>query len=106
MLPPLAPDGPCITIRRFVARAVGVDAFGVEGRGRDLVDAMVRGGWNLLVAGATSAGKTTLCNALAQSIDARERIVTIEETTELTAAAAARRPAWKRGPRTPKGWAR
>ncbi len=84
VLPPLAPDGPCLTIRRFVTREVGVDAFGVDGRGRDLVDAMVRGGWNLLVAGATSAGKTTLCNALAQSIDGRERIVTIEETAELT----------------------
>jgi pilus assembly protein CpaF len=84
VLPPLAPDGPCITIRRFVARDVGVDAFGVDPRGRDLVDALVRGGWNLLVAGATSAGKTTLCNALARAIDQRERIVTIEETLELT----------------------
>jgi pilus assembly protein CpaF len=43
----------------------------------------VRGGANILVSGATSAGKTTLCNSLAREIDERERIVTVEETAEL-----------------------
>ncbi len=106
MLPPLAPDGPCLTIRRFVARDVALDAFGVERRTRTgLLEAMVRAGWNLLVAGATSAGKTTLCNALARAIDADERIVTIEETAELrfrnrTSCGS------KRGRRTPKASAR
>src|SRR5262249_32917968 len=40
-------------------------------------------GWNLVVAGATSSGKTTCCNALARVIAGHERIVTIEETAEL-----------------------
>ncbi|MGQ0824860.1 MAG: CpaF family protein [Actinomycetota bacterium] len=83
VLPPLAPDGPCVTIRRFVARDVGLDAFGLGEHGVEMMRSMVRGGWNLLVAGATSAGKTTFCNALARAIDGDERIVTIEETAEL-----------------------
>ena len=83
VLPPLAPDGPCLTIRRFTVRDVTLSAFGLENRAVQLCESLVRGGWNLLVAGATSAGKTTLCNALARAIDPAERIVTIEETTEL-----------------------
>jgi len=83
VLPPLAPDGPCITIRRFVARDASLDAFGIDADAGRFVHAMVRAGWNILVAGATSAGKTTLCNALARAIDPHDRIVTIEETTEL-----------------------
>ena len=93
VLPPLAPDGPCLTIRRFVAHDVALDAFAVDAPARACIEAMVRGGWNLLVAGGTSAGKTTFCNALARAIDPSERIVTIEETAELALAAAARRPA-------------
>jgi pilus assembly protein CpaF len=83
VLPPLAPDGPCITIRRFVTHDVELAAFGVDDRSAQCIDALVRGGWNLVVAGATSAGKTTLCNALGRGIDGAERIVTIEETAEL-----------------------
>jgi pilus assembly protein CpaF len=83
VLPPLAPDGPCITIRRFVAREVALDAFALDDASRRAVEAMVRAGWNILVAGGTSAGKTTFCNALARAIDPSERIVTIEETAEL-----------------------
>jgi len=83
VLAPLAPDGPCITIRRFAARPVELDAFDPGDTGEAFLRSAVRAGWNLLVAGATSSGKTTLLNALSGAIDAGERIVTIEETAEL-----------------------
>ncbi len=83
VLPPLAPDGPCVSIRRFGARAVPLAAFGVDPEFEAYFDTMVRAGWNIVVSGATSSGKTTCCNALACAIDPTERIVTIEETAEL-----------------------
>jgi pilus assembly protein CpaF len=83
VLPPLAPDGPCLTIRRFATRPVELSAFGVGDAGESFLRAAVDGGWNLLVAGATSAGKTTLLNSLSAAIGADERVVTIEETAEL-----------------------
>ncbi len=83
VLPPLAPDGPCLTIRRFGARTVPLDAFGLDDSACSFLEAMVRAGWNVVISGATSAGKTTCCNALARAIDPSERIVTIEETAEL-----------------------
>ena len=83
VLPPLAPDGPCLTIRRFVRTTSRSTRSAVDAPDRACIEALVRGGWNLLVAGGTSAGKTTLCNALARAIDPSERIVTIEETAEL-----------------------
>ncbi len=86
VLPPLAPDGPCVTIRRFSPRRIAAADFGLRGESAALVAAAVRGGWNLLIAGATSAGKTTLLNAVSAAIDERERIVTIEETAELALA--------------------
>jgi pilus assembly protein CpaF len=82
VLPPLGPEGRCLTIRRFAARPVPLDGFDVGAAGAFL-DAAVRSGRNLLVAGATSTGKTTLLNALSGVIDPKERIVTIEETAEL-----------------------
>jgi pilus assembly protein CpaF len=83
VIPPLAIDGPCVTIRRFGAGGVALERFGVEGISAAFLTWAVRAGWNLLVAGATSAGKTTLLNALSRSIPGSERIVTIEETAEL-----------------------
>jgi pilus assembly protein CpaF len=83
VIPPLAVDGPCVTIRRFGARAVELGDFGVDGVAARFLRGAVRGGWNLLVAGATSAGKTTLLNSLSRAIPHRERVVTIEETAEL-----------------------
>ena len=82
VLPPLAPDGPVVTIRRFLGRAVSIDEFGA-GRAAAFLEAAVGAGWNILVAGATNAGKTTLLNALSAAIDPVQRIVTIEETAEL-----------------------
>jgi pilus assembly protein CpaF len=83
VIPPLAVDGPCVTIRRFGARAVALEKFGVDHLASASLRAAVAAGWNLLVAGATSAGKTTLLNALSQEIPHTERVVTIEETAEL-----------------------
>jgi pilus assembly protein CpaF len=83
LIPPLALDGPCVTIRRFRTRPVELDAFGVTGAACAFLRWAVAAGWNLLVAGGTSAGKTTLLNTLSSAIPGDERIVTIEETAEL-----------------------
>ncbi len=83
VLPPLAPDGPIVTIRRFAPRAITLEEFGVAAGAQEwLRDAVARGA-NVLVAGGTSAGKTTLLNTLAGCIDGACRVVTIEETAEL-----------------------
>ena len=83
VLPPLAPDGPCLTIRRFATRPVALADFGLDDAAVAFVETMVRAGWNIVVAGATTAGKTTCANALVRAIDPNERVVTIEETAEL-----------------------
>ena len=83
VIPPLAVDGPYVTIRRFGARAVELGEFGLGASAAAFLAWAVGAGWNLLVAGATSAGKTTLLNALSRSIPHAERVVTIEETAEL-----------------------
>jgi pilus assembly protein CpaF len=83
VLPPLAPDGPCITIRRFAVEPLTLADFGLLEANVEFLETLVRAGWNIVVSGATSAGKTTCANALARAIDPLERIVTIEETAEL-----------------------
>ena len=83
VIPPLAIDGPCVTIRRFGARAIPLSEFGAGGHGAAFLAEAVAGGWNLLVSGGTSSGKTTLLNAVSALIDRTERIITIEETAEL-----------------------
>jgi pilus assembly protein CpaF len=83
VIPPLAVDGPCVTIRRFGARAIPLDDFGVGPHAGAFLHWTVHAGWNVLVAGGTGAGKTTLLNALSAAIPAGARIVTIEETAEL-----------------------
>ena len=83
VIPPLAVDGPCVTIRRFAARPVPLEAFAPGDAAAAFLRWSVVAGWNLVVSGGTSAGKTTLLNALSGAIPAGERIVTIEETAEL-----------------------
>ncbi|MBK5289445.1 MAG: CpaF family protein [Acidimicrobiia bacterium] len=83
VIPPLAIDGPCVTIRRFGARPVPVEDFGVRPAGVELLRDVIVDGANVVISGGTGSGKTTLLNALAAAIDDRERIVTIEETAEL-----------------------
>ncbi len=96
ILPPLALDGPVVTIRKF-PRSFTMD----ELVGRDTLDAptaalltaCVRAKLNIVVSGGTGSGKTTLLNALSAAIPERERIVTIEDAAELSLQQAARDPA-------------
>jgi pilus assembly protein CpaF len=82
VMPPIAPDGPIVTIRRFAARPVALTAMAHPDVAELLAWAVgVR--LNLIVSGGTGAGKTTLLNCLAAAIPPGERIVTVEEAAEL-----------------------
>ena len=70
VIPPLSVDGPCVTIRRFAARPVALEDSASRSAGAPSSAGRSRAGWNVLVAGATSAGKTTLLNALSLSFPA------------------------------------
>jgi len=82
VVPPLAIDGPCVTIRRFGARPIALAALCPPGVA-DLLAWAVRARANIIVSGGTGAGKTTLLNALAAALPVDERIVTVEDTAEL-----------------------
>ena len=79
-----------INIRKFVARAhdmQGLVALGsLPQQAADFLDAAIASGLNVIASGATGAGKTTFLRCLAQSVGARERVVTIEEVFELNLA--------------------
>ena len=86
IVPPLAVDGPCITIRRFGARRVPLGALCPPGVA-DLLAWAVAGHANVVVSGGTGAGKTTVLNALGALLPDTERIITVEDTAELRLAA-------------------
>jgi pilus assembly protein CpaF len=82
VVPPLAVDGPCLTIRRFGARRVEL----AEMTGLAVVALLrwaVQARLNILVSGGTGAGKTTVLNALARFVPAGERLITVEDVAEL-----------------------
>jgi pilus assembly protein CpaF len=87
IIPPLALDGPLMSIRRFSQdKLMGADL--VERKAMtpgmlELLEAAVRAKLNIIIAGGTGAGKTTLLNALSAYINQKERIVTIEDAAEL-----------------------
>ncbi|MGH7013671.1 MAG: CpaF family protein [Stellaceae bacterium] len=85
--PPLALDGPTISIRKFSKKGITLD---VMSRQKNTSPAMAtvlkiaaRSRLNILISGGTGSGKTTLLNAMSQMIDPGERIVTIEDAAEL-----------------------
>jgi len=87
IIPPLAIDGPCLSIRRFghdplTARNMLENKTLTESM-LEVLTAMVKGRLNILVSGGTGAGKTTLLNVLSGFIPNTERIVTIEDAAEL-----------------------
>lgn len=82
IIPPLAVDGPCMTIRRFVQRRITLDDL-CEPAAAQLLNNAVERAKTVIVAGATSSGKTTLLNALGSRIAPDTRIITIEDAAEL-----------------------
>jgi pilus assembly protein CpaF len=87
IIPPLAIDGPVLTIRKFARVPLTVEDLLARGtltqQAVVFLEASVRAGLNLLVAGGTSSGKTTLLNVLSSFIPENERIITIEDAAEL-----------------------
>ncbi len=87
VIPPLAIDGPSLTIRKFAADPYGADdliEFGtMTSPVAKFLEACVRGKINVLVAGGTGAGKTTTLNVVSSFIPDDERIITIEDAAEL-----------------------
>jgi pilus assembly protein CpaF len=87
IFPPLALDGPCLSIRKFAKRRIDFDqlvAYGSLTRQMaNLLQIASRCRLNVLVSGGTGSGKTTMMNALSRMIDPAERIVTIEDAAEL-----------------------
>jgi pilus assembly protein CpaF len=87
VLPPLAPDGPLLTLRRFAARPFTlselVELGSLSQPDADLLERCVRSRLSIVISGGTSSGKTSLLGALAACIDASERIVTVEDAAEL-----------------------
>lgn len=87
VMPPLAPEGPIVTIRKFAERVITLEDMvasgSVDNELRQFLEWAVRARKNVVVAGGTGSGKTTLLNALSCCIPPSERIVTIEDTAEL-----------------------
>jgi pilus assembly protein CpaF len=87
VLPPAAPDGPCVSIRRFFKETLTVERlinFGAMTEDVAMaLHALVAGKLNVLIAGGTGSGKTSMLNALSSFIPDGERVVVIEDSREL-----------------------
>lgn len=86
MFPPCSVDGPTLTVRKFTRHYTLDQLVAGETLSKQLADCLSRAvadRRNVLISGGTGTGKTTLLNALAATIDPRDRIVLIEETSEI-----------------------
>jgi pilus assembly protein CpaF len=87
IIPPLAIDGPALSIRRFGVKPLKMENLLANGSLTEEMaaafEAMVKARMNILVSGGTGAGKTTFLNVLSSSIPEDERIITVEDAAEL-----------------------
>ncbi len=87
IIPPLAIDGPTISIRKFAKKKITLEVMeqqqNMSGPMATVLRIAARSKLNILISGGTGSGKTTLLNAMSQMIDHGDRIVTIEDAAEL-----------------------
>ncbi|MFN7175800.1 MAG: CpaF family protein, partial [Thermaurantiacus sp.] len=87
IIPPLAVDGPILSIRKFAKIPINMERLvelgSITPSAAEVLRAIVKGKRNVLISGGTGSGKTTMLNAMSASIGANERIVTIEDSAEL-----------------------
>jgi pilus assembly protein CpaF len=87
IIPPLALDGPTLTIRKFAHEVLSMDDLigigTITPTAAEFLAGCVRGKLNVLISGGTGVGKTTLLNVLSTYVPANERILTIEDAAEL-----------------------
>lgn len=87
VVPPLALNGPCVSIRKFSQRRIGLKQMADQGNLSPamarLLELAGRCRLNILISGGTGSGKTTLLNAISACISRDERVVTIEDAAEL-----------------------
>ena len=87
IVPPLAIDGPSISIRKFAKKKITLEVMArqanISPNMATVLRIAARSRLNILISGGTGSGKTTLLNALSQMIDIGERVVTIEDAAEL-----------------------
>lgn len=87
VLPPIALDGPTVTIRKFPEDPMTIEkliAYGsITPEVAELLERMVKAKYNIFISGGTGSGKTTFLNALSNFIPGDERVITIEDSAEL-----------------------
>ena len=87
VMPPIALNGPIITIRRFPDRPIQMEQLiawkSITPEAARFLETLVQAGYNIFISGGTGSGKTTFLNALSNYIPKDERIVTIEDNAEL-----------------------
>lgn len=87
VLPPVALNGPIVTIRRFPEHPIDMDTLlslgSITPEAADFLKKLVEAGYNIFISGGTGSGKTTFLNALSAFIPKDERLITIEDNAEL-----------------------
>lgn len=87
VLPPIALNGPTVTIRKFPDNPYTLSQLMIKGtisrEASQMLEQLVKAKYNIFIGGGTGSGKTTLLNALSQCIPINERVITIEDSAEL-----------------------
>lgn len=87
ILPPVALNGPIVTIRRFPKEPITMEGLiqrnSISQDAATLLEMLVKAGYNIFISGGTGSGKTTFLNALSHAIPKTQRVITIEDSAEL-----------------------